>query len=59
MIHEVIGNGHIEFVDDVMVLNLEKEPYVPILVYKALIFMAMSIIPEEELDALHNLRILI
>lgn len=47
-----VGNPAILFDDNkkILKLNLDKAPYIPVAVYKALCKIALSIMPEEEVD---------
>ncbi len=51
VIQEVSGNGRLDFSNGVIQLHLIKDTYVPLNAYKSLVFMALSIIPENEMAA--------
>lgn len=48
IIQEIRGSGHVEISDKQIDMEFEKQPYVPIDVYKALVTMALSIMPDNE-----------
>ena len=51
VLQEVTGNDHVDFSNGEIHLHLVKDTYVPLNAYKALVFMALSIIPDGELTA--------
>lgn len=51
VIQESEGSEIVCFKNDEIILKLQRKKYTPLLVYKALVFMALSIIPDNELTA--------
>lgn len=51
VIQEVTGNGNIDLHEDHIDMHLIKESYSPLAVYKALVIMALSIMPYNEFKA--------
>lgn len=51
IVQETEGNKLVDFKDEEIILNLKKDTYTPLLAYKAMVFMALSIIPEYEVNA--------
>ncbi|SDA73269.1 hypothetical protein SAMN02910275_02463 [Butyrivibrio sp. INlla18] len=51
VIQEVAGNGRLDFSNGEIQLQLVKDTYIPLNAFKALVFMALSVIPENEVSA--------
>lgn len=48
VIQEVVGSDHLEFTEDGFMLYLKKQTYCPLDAFKALVVMALSIMPDSE-----------